>query len=512
MEQATPQAPISNLAGGSPHWPSLLGIAAVTFILHLLCIGGYGYFRDELYYLECARHFDWGYVDHPPLSVAVLKLFTTFLGEALWVVRLPGILVGCISPILYGLVAYKLGGNRWAQFLAATFAGLAPVYAVVSHLYSMNGIDICLWAAAALCWISAQTNRKLWLWVGFFCGLALLNKLSGAWLVTGIALATLTTPRRDELKSVLPWAGLGITALLFAPHFIWQQEHDWITREFIKNAAMNKMVPLPPHIMVGLQIVVTNPALSVMWISGIILAIRNPQYRAIAIPYLMVLIILFVTQRARENYIAPAYVFVAPIGAIWLADWLAKTKTRIISYASVTVLLMVFTLSLALPLLPPPVVIEIADISPIKPPPAEKGAKNPLQGFGDMFGWPEMAEAAEKVWFSLPEEERLRTPIYGQNYGESAAVSFYSRDVEGLKVIGRHNNYWIWGPGDWDGQTLIIIGEIGPNLRRDFDSIEEITRLDHKYAVPEEADAPISIARGLKIPVKNFWQKVRLIQ
>ncbi len=27
----------------------------------------YGYFRDELYYLDMARHLDWGYVDAAPL-------------------------------------------------------------------------------------------------------------------------------------------------------------------------------------------------------------------------------------------------------------------------------------------------------------------------------------------------------------------------------------------------------------------------------------------------------------
>ena len=29
---------------------------------------GYGYERDELYYLICGRFLDWGYVDQPPLG------------------------------------------------------------------------------------------------------------------------------------------------------------------------------------------------------------------------------------------------------------------------------------------------------------------------------------------------------------------------------------------------------------------------------------------------------------
>ena len=51
------------------------GIALTTFLLHLLVIERYGIFRDELYYLACSEHLSWGYVDHPPLSIAVLAAF-----------------------------------------------------------------------------------------------------------------------------------------------------------------------------------------------------------------------------------------------------------------------------------------------------------------------------------------------------------------------------------------------------------------------------------------------------
>ena len=44
-----------------------------TFVLHMLFNGRYGYFVDELYYLACSHHLDWGYVDQPPL-IAVIHL------------------------------------------------------------------------------------------------------------------------------------------------------------------------------------------------------------------------------------------------------------------------------------------------------------------------------------------------------------------------------------------------------------------------------------------------------
>ena len=53
-------------------WSAVLALAAIQVLAHLLTNGRFGIFRDELYYLACADHLAWGYVDHPPLSVAVL--------------------------------------------------------------------------------------------------------------------------------------------------------------------------------------------------------------------------------------------------------------------------------------------------------------------------------------------------------------------------------------------------------------------------------------------------------
>ena len=47
------------------------GMAALTLASRLATLRGYGYFRDELYYIACSEHLDWGYVDQPPLVALV---------------------------------------------------------------------------------------------------------------------------------------------------------------------------------------------------------------------------------------------------------------------------------------------------------------------------------------------------------------------------------------------------------------------------------------------------------
>ena len=52
----------------------LAGLACLKVAIHLAAsaFGAYGYVRDELYYLACSDRMAWGYVDHPPFSVAAL--------------------------------------------------------------------------------------------------------------------------------------------------------------------------------------------------------------------------------------------------------------------------------------------------------------------------------------------------------------------------------------------------------------------------------------------------------
>ena len=49
-------------------------LVAAKLAVHLASAGRYGYFRDELYFLDCGRHLDWGYVDCAPLIAVYAKI------------------------------------------------------------------------------------------------------------------------------------------------------------------------------------------------------------------------------------------------------------------------------------------------------------------------------------------------------------------------------------------------------------------------------------------------------
>ena len=90
-----------------------------------------------------------------------------------------------------------------------------PLYLALNHFYSMNAIDVLVWAVAALVLsrLLQNGNPKLWLLLGLVLGLGLLNKISVLWLGFGIAVGLVLTTRRRGLLTPWPWLG-GLVSLL----------------------------------------------------------------------------------------------------------------------------------------------------------------------------------------------------------------------------------------------------------------------------------------------------------
>src|SRR5258708_1042614 len=92
-----------------PPWRIIAFIAAAKLLVHLYAAGSYGYFIDELYYLACARHLAWGYVDQPPLIALIARTSVSLFGESLYAIRLLPALAGVGRGLLTGCIARELG-------------------------------------------------------------------------------------------------------------------------------------------------------------------------------------------------------------------------------------------------------------------------------------------------------------------------------------------------------------------------------------------------------------------
>jgi hypothetical protein len=127
----------------------LLGLALADFVAHMLVSTNYGYFRDELYYIEAGRRLALGYVDFPPLVALAAKFLDVVASDALWAIHLVPAMATALIVLLTGLMARELGGGQLAQALAALASLVAVTFLATGSLFSMDALDELWWTLAS---------------------------------------------------------------------------------------------------------------------------------------------------------------------------------------------------------------------------------------------------------------------------------------------------------------------------------------------------------------------------
>jgi hypothetical protein len=126
-----------------------------------------------------------------------------------------------------------------------------------------------------------------------------------------------------------------------------------------------------------------------------------------------------------------------------------------------------------------------------------------------MFGWNEMVALVAKAYARLTPEERAHARVFGQNYGEAGAVDVIGRKFGLPHAMSSHNSYWLWGPGDFDGSVLIIIGGDRADNAQFFEDIEIVGQTQSRYAMPYENGLDVSIARKPRVSLREAWPKLK---
>lgn len=493
----------------------LLGIALIRFILYLVtnATGGYGYFRDELYYIACSEHLDLGYVDQPPFSIYVLAVNRLLFGDSIVALRLLPALTGAGTLFLVGLMARELGGKTYAMALASAGAFASIVFLAMGSLFSMNCFDILFWTLGSylLILIIKKGAARLWLILGFLIGVGLLNKVGMLWFGFGIALGLLLTPQRSWLKTPWPYAAAAIALVMFLPYIIWNFTHDFAHLEFIRNATSSKYSGLTPATFLLGQFLTQNPVSLPLWLGGLafLLAGREGKaFRLLALVYLSALLILVVNGHSKPEYLGPAYGVLFAAGGVAFERGFAKPSRAWLKPTFLILLLAggIGLVPVVLPILPVDTYIRYADALSIRPSTPEGKQLGELpQLYADMFGWEEKAAAVATVYHALTAEDQRECAIFASNYGRCGAIDFFGRQYGLPRSIGSHNSYWIWGPREFTGALVIRLGGRLEDLQRDFESVVLAGQVTCTSCMPYEDNLPIYVCRNMRRSLRESW-------
>lgn len=492
----------------------VLALAAAKVAFHLVTANRYGIFRDELYYLACAEHLDWGYVDQPPLIALVAWGARHLFGDSLIGLRLIPALAGGATVWLAALFARELGGGVFARIAAAVSVIAVPIYLIVHHWLTMNAWEPLLWLGCAWCLVRSinRNQRRYLIWLGILIGLGLENKYTTAFLAAGLGAGLLLTPQRRLLFTPQMWIGAAAALLIFLPNLVWLIRHNFPFLELMHNIhSSSRDVVRGPMAFVLDQILMVNPILAPLWIGGLVWLTLGAggKYRPFAIAY-VVMLAMFIVLRGKNYYLASVYPILLAGGTVAFEKITDRSWkwTRPV-YLALTILSIVILAPTVSPILSPEQAIAYQRALGFEPPKSENQKTGPLpQYFADEFGWEEMTREVARIFNSLPAEERKRTAIFANGYGEAGAIDFFGSRYGLPKAISNHQSYWLWGPRDYDGSNVIVLRSDGRGDREHFRSVEVVGRAEHPYSRRDE-HFDIFLCRDLNVDLQTLWPKTK---
>jgi Dolichyl-phosphate-mannose-protein mannosyltransferase len=494
--------------------PALALLVLAKLLLHLICANRYGYFRDELYFLDLGRHLAWGYVDTAPLIALYAKL-ALLLGGSLPALRTIAALAGGGRVALTMLLAREMGGKRFAQTIAGLCAVAAPIYLGMDSILTMNGFESLFWMGCVLVVIRIiRTGRsKLWIWFGILAGLGIENKHSALFFGAALVAGLLLTRDRREFAKPWIWAGGAIAFLTFLPNVLWQIQHHFPTLEDLENVKrMHKNVILTPAQFVGQQILLLHPLLFPFWLAGLVSLFfgRLSRLRVLGWTY-VVLLAVMIALHAKNYYPTPIYPMLFASGAVALEGWLERRTwsrgrlwPKAVLATSVAAAGAILVPAI-LPILPPARLLAYQRGLGLVPPKTEVAHEGPLdQRLGDQFGWPGLVADVARIYDALPPAERARTGIFASNYGEAGALHLFGPAYGLPDAICAHQNHYFWGPGDFHGDNLIWLQWDRESIERRCKSVEKVGEHFDPWGMAEE-NRPIYLCRGLRAPIAQLW-------
>ena len=480
---------------------------------------GYGYFRDELYYIICGRHLAWGYVDHGPGVAIQARLALLLFGKSLIGIRMLSAAAGAVRIFLTGILAWSLGGRRPAQSLAMLGVLVSPQYLGTDSYLSMNSFESLFWMTCllALILILRGGSQKLWLLFGLSAGLGLLNKPSMTFFLIALLAALLLTPQRKLLFTRYVAFSTALLTFIALPHLLWQIHNHWPTLEFLRNGQLQgKNIKLAPIPFLATQILNMQPATILIWGAGLLWLLREKTWRWLGLTYLLFLA-LMMAFHAKDYYVAPIYPILFAAGGIAWQHRFARSPAVIANrvfafpiFQTIILVACILILPMSLPLMRPETWLAYTKATHLYKASGntENMSSGPLpQFYADRFGWQEEVDQVTQVFHSLPPDQKRITGIYCSNYGEASAINFLGHNLP--TAVSGHNNYFLWGPHGYTGDSLMVINGATPTeMQEYYTSVETVGHMGTTYSMPFE-HRNIYLARGRKYNLTETWPKLK---
>ena len=481
-------------------------IALGMLVLLVAVANGYGFHRDELYFILAGRHPAFGYVDQPPFTPLLTAAAVALFGLSPLAVRLAPAVAAAGVVLLAADLARRFGAARSGQALAALVLALSG-WLGAGHLDVTVTFDVCFWTLAL--WLlvplldaSAEDPDRRWRWLGLglVAGVALENKTLALTLPATVGASLLLLRRWDVLRQLWPWVAAILALAIWLPNLAWQVTHGFPQVTMAQAIAADQGPGLGGRVKAIVELLaLAGPLLFPVSIAGIVWLLRSPRgrpWRPLGVAVLLQVALMLIAD-GKSYYSAGFLPLAVAAGSLPLERWLqgGRTRLRRLGFGCVAALSGTAVALLMLPLVP----VTSLHETPIPAIYAESVAQ---------VGWPQLARQVEAVVAVLPVAQRQAAVIVTADYGQYSALTLLGAHLP--PVYSGHNSTWDWGRPP-DGAAPVILVAFDPHAATAwFAGCQVAATIDNGDDLPtQEQGAPILICERPRLAWPALWPSLR---
>ena len=209
---------------------------AIIFLLiiaafHMIYNGTLQLNVDEAYYWLWSRKLQLSYYDHPPMVAYLIRIFTAFNDNEMFV-RAAAVFCMTLSAWYLYLLAKDIYGEKTAWLTLLTGA-ILPATNMGYTIITPDAPLVLFWTTSTYYSYKALFNDKWsdYIKAGISVGLLMLSKYTSVLFLAFLLIFILWKMPR-KILTLKPWIAIIIGFLIFSPVIIWNYQHDWISFTF----------------------------------------------------------------------------------------------------------------------------------------------------------------------------------------------------------------------------------------------------------------------------------------
>jgi 4-amino-4-deoxy-L-arabinose transferase-like glycosyltransferase len=213
-----------------------LFILIILYRIYILLHFNYGLYFDEAYYWYWSNHLSWGYYSKPPMIAFIIKIFTFFFGNSIYVLKSIPLILHSLTAVIVFLIAKEIFDSKIA-FFAGLYYLTMPLISFLSFSISTDAPLLFFWSLTMYSFIKALKNDRLiyWLLTGFFAGMGLLSKYTMIFFLFSFIVYIVVNKKYYLLKNKNVYLAMLIAFIILLPNLIWNYYHHFITFHHTEN-------------------------------------------------------------------------------------------------------------------------------------------------------------------------------------------------------------------------------------------------------------------------------------